>query len=67
MQKAKTGLKININQDMLAQVLGAPRTPRSLLPFEFKVASHRDDAMRNAPPSHLGKSATSSSVVCSLN
>jgi peptidyl-prolyl cis-trans isomerase D len=27
MQKAKSGLKININQDLLTQVLGAPETP----------------------------------------
>jgi len=27
MQKAKAGLKININQDVLAQVMGAPTTP----------------------------------------
>ena len=31
MQKAKTSLKININQDTLAQVLGTPRRP-GLLP-----------------------------------
>ena len=27
MQKAKSGLKININQDLLTQVLGTPENP----------------------------------------
>jgi len=33
MQKAKTNLKININQDTLAQVLG-PATPQGLPPVQ---------------------------------